>query len=97
MQIININADSKSKNFDATVKLNYNELRDLANILCEIERVGDWADKETYWKLRRDLHLLFDLVGNSSIDDWIFEVGYEMTQKMKKIHNNDPHGVDYDL
>lgn len=65
----------------ATVTLNYDELRDLSNVLCDIEKDENWIKRPSYWKVRRNIHWLFDLVKNGCVDDWSVYTSYDFVQR----------------
>lgn len=52
----------------ATVTLRYEEIRDIANLLCEVNKIRPLSKTEA--KLHRDMFFLFDVVKNGCIDDF---------------------------
>lgn len=80
MQIREIIHDPKYNVKCATVTLDYDELRDLSNVLCDIEKDESWTKRPSYWKVRRNIYWLFDLVKNGCVDDWSVERSYEFLQ-----------------
>lgn len=67
----------------ATVTLDYDELRDLSNALCDIGENESWTKRPSYWKIRRNIYWLFDLVKNGCVDEFSVEQSYELLQKEK--------------
>lgn len=85
MLIYKIESDYERKIYGAKIELNYDELRDLSNILCDAEQLEEWSSRSSFIKLARNIHFLFDIVKNGTVDDWTFEHGNEMTQRMKEL------------
>lgn len=85
MQIKEIVHDPKYNNKYATITLDYDELRDLSNVLCDIEKDECWAKRPHYWKIRRNIHWLFDVVKNGCVDDWSIEHSYDLLQSEREV------------
>lgn len=61
----------------ATIHLNYDEIRDLSNMLVQISKEDNFKTKG-YQTLRRDFFLLFELVKNGCIDGWTCTKLYDL-------------------
>ena len=62
--------DRNTKN--ATIHLDYDEIRDIANMLCSVTKQNEYQT-ENYKTLHRDFFLLFELVKNGCIDGFTCE------------------------
>ena len=81
MTIKEIIHDPKPNVKCATVTLDYDELRDLSNALCDIEKDESWTKRPSYWKIRRNIYWLFDLVKNGCVDAWSAYTNYDFVQR----------------
>lgn len=79
---LNSNKNSKS----AIVSLDYNEIRDLSNILYEITK--DDEKLKRYGYLERSLSVLFDLVKNGTVDSRIVENYMESLSRERRLKEN---------
>ena len=68
---------------NATVTLNYEEIRDISNLLCDIEKIRLLSKTEA--KLHRDMFFLFDVVKNGCIDSFTVQRLGELQNKMEHI------------
>ena len=68
---------------NATVTLNYEEIRDISNLLCDIDKIRPLSNTEA--KLHRDMFFLFDVVKNGCIDNFTVEHLGELQRKMEDI------------
>ena len=68
---------------NATVTLNYEEIRDIANLLCEIDKIRQLSKTEA--KLHRDMFFLFEVVKNGCIDSLTVEHLGKLQDKMEDI------------
>lgn len=69
MTIIEIEHNNKTKTFSATIKLNYDEIRDLSHgmyYLCEDDKS---KYNVSYQETHKEIALLFDLVKNGRLDE----------------------------
>lgn len=67
---------------NATVTLNYEEIRDISNLLCEIDKIRPLSKTEA--KLHRDTFFLFEVVRNGCIDSFTIEHLKELQDKMEE-------------
>ena len=67
----------------ATVTLNYEEIRDIANLLCEINKTRSLSKTEA--KLHRDMFFLFEVVKNGCIDSFTVKHLGELQGQMEDI------------
>ena len=79
---LNSNKNSKS----AIVSLDYNEIRDLSNILYEITK--DDEKLKRYGYLERSLSVLFDLVKHGTVDSRIVENYMESLSRERRLKEN---------
>lgn len=68
---------------NATVTLHYEEIRDISNLLCEIDKIRPLNKTEA--KLHRDMFFLFEMVKNGCIDSFTVEHLGELQDKMENI------------
>ena len=76
----------------ATIHLNYDEIRDIANMLCSITKQPDYQT-EGYKTLHRDFFWLFEIVKNGLVDGFTCEHLYKLNQKIhddKLVKNTRP-------
>lgn len=79
MTIIEIEHNSKTKTFSATIKLNYDKIRDLSHgmyYLCKDEKNND---NVSYQETHKEIALLFDLVKHGRLD----KCSVEMLEKLQ--------------
>lgn len=81
---INCNTNFKS----ATITLYYDELRDISNGLSELSKLDEKRSPEFY-KIRRDMLLLFSLVKNGCLDSWTIKRLSDITEKINKEQKQD--------
>lgn len=68
----------------ATVTLNYEEIRDISNLLCDIDKIRPLSKTEA--KLHRDMFFLFEVVKNGCIDSFTVKHLGELQDKMENIN-----------
>ena len=73
--------DRNTKN--ATIYLDYDEIRDIANMLCSVTKQNEYQT-ESYKKLHRDFFLLFELVKNGCIDGFTCEHLFQLDKKINE-------------
>lgn len=70
MTILELIHDNKYKQYNAVVRLSYDEIRDLSHgmyHLCEDEKN---KMRTSYHEIHKEIALLFDLVKNGHLDSW---------------------------
>lgn len=67
----------------ATVTLNYEEIRDIANLLYEVNKIMPLSKTEA--KLHRDMFFLFEVVKNGCIDNFTIKHLGELQDKLEGI------------
>lgn len=63
----------------AIIHLDYDEIKDIGNLLCTI-RDNKECQTQNYKKLRRDFFFLFEIVKNGCIDGFTWEHLYKLNQ-----------------
>ena len=81
IQEINHKPDRNTKN--AIIHLDYDEIRDIANLLCSITKQTEYQT-EGYKTLHRDFFLLFEIVKNGCVDGFTCEHLYTLHQKIQE-------------
>lgn len=66
----------------ATVTLNCEEIRDISNLLCEVDKIRPLSKTEA--KLHRDIFFLFEVVKNGCIDSFTVKHLGELQDKMEE-------------
>lgn len=83
MTIHEINHKPDRHTKTAIIHLDYDEIRDIANMLCSITKQQEYQT-EGYNTLHRDFFLLFEIVKNGCIDGVTCEHLYNLHKKIKE-------------
>ncbi len=84
MTILELEHKTDQKIFSATVRLNYDEIRDLSHgmyHLCEDERN---KMNTSYHETHKEIALLFDLVKNGHLDSWSISMLNDLQKAIDK-------------
>lgn len=88
MTILEMNRDSDRNIFNATIKLNYDEIRDISHALyhlCEDEKN---KKRTSYHEIHRDIAWLFDLVKNGCLDRCSVDMLNDLQNAIKESKEN---------
>lgn len=72
----------------AIVRLDYDEIRDIVNILYHACKDEKNKDRTSYHQIHRDMFLLFELVKNSCIDSFTVEQLGKLQDAIKESKEN---------
>lgn len=67
----------------ATVELDYDEIKNIANGLVELDRINPNRGYD-FLKLHRDMAFLFDIVKNATIDSTLLRILDKIQQRMNE-------------
>jgi hypothetical protein len=70
MTILELTHDNKYKQYNAVVKLSYDEIRDLSHGMYQLCKDERNKLNVSYHETHKEIALLFDLVKNGHLDSW---------------------------
>lgn len=84
MTIIEIERKPEYKTFNAIVKLNYDEIRDLDHGMYQLCKNEENKKNTSYHETHKEIALLFDLVKNGHLDDWSIAMLNDLQEVIKE-------------
>ena len=84
MTILELKHDDNYKQYSATVRLSYDELRDLSHGMYHLYKDERNRLNVSYHETHKEIALVFDLVKNGHLDNWSIDMLNELQKAIDK-------------